>query len=185
MLGHHPKLRYDLHKHGRRASAKVRAAERTHWAETSGSAPAAEVENQKVLWKLDLTVEPEGEAPFEAKVDVLLSWRDDVEPSERHYRFVVLYDPSDHGQVLIDDSDETTRMLAVHQLEERTDAQVSRMRERGQGFWVDRYQAAQESLATYMSTDHSQLSADEREDALHAQQQKMRDIMGATPAWRP
>ena len=184
MLGHHPKLRYELDKNGRRAFAKVRAAERTHWAETSGSAPAAEVENQKVLWKLVLWVEPEGEEPFEAKVDELLGWRETVEPSERHYRFVVLYDPSDHGKVVIDHSDEGARMLAVHGLEERTDDQVSRMRQRGQGVWAERYKAAQDSLAAYMGTDRSQLSADEREDALHAQQQKMREIMAGDSAQR-
>ncbi len=184
MLGHHPMLRYDLQRKGRRAFAQVRAAKRTSWAETSGSAPAAEVENQKVLWKLVLLVEPEGEEAFEANVDELLGWRERVEPSERHYQFVVLYDPSDHSKVLIDHSDEGERMLAVQQLEERTDAQVSRMRDRGQGFWADRYKTAQDSLAAYMRTDQSGLSADEREDALHAQQQKMRDIMAGDSAQR-
>jgi hypothetical protein len=184
MLGHHPKLRHDLHKHGRRAFAKVREAKRTKWAETTGSSPAGEVENQKVLWKLVLQVEPEGGEPFEAKVEEMLGWRETVEPSERHYRFVVLYDPSDHAKVLIDDTDEGARMLAVHDLKERTDAQVSRMRERGQGDWADRYQAAQDSMAEYIGADHSTLSADEREDAVRAQRQKIRDIMAGDSAQR-
>src|SRR5262249_10864613 len=91
--------------------------------------------------------------------------------------FVVLFDPSDHTKVVIDHSDEAARMLTVEQFEERADARVDRMREQGQGAWADRVQAAQDSLAEYMGTDHSKLSADEREDALHAQQQKMREVM--------
>jgi hypothetical protein len=68
-------------------------------------------------------------------------------------------------------------MLDVKQLKERSAAQVSRMREQGQDVMADRVQAAQDSMAEYMATDHSKLSADDREDALHAQQQKMREIM--------
>jgi hypothetical protein len=177
MLGHHPILRRQLEKKGLRAPAKVREAKRLPWSETTGNMPAAELANQKNLWELVLVVEPESEQPFEARVQELLSWSEDVEPSERHDQFVVLYDPSDHSKVVIDHSDEADRMLAVDRLKEQTDAQVSLMRDRGQGFWADRYQAAQESLAAYMSEDHSNLSADQREDALHAQQQKMREIM--------
>jgi hypothetical protein len=82
----------------------------------TGNSPAAEVQNQKILWKLVLQVEPEGEEPFEARVEEMLSWNETVEPSERHNRFVVLYDPSDHAKVVIDESDKSARMLAVHDL---------------------------------------------------------------------
>lgn len=184
MLGFHPKLRHDLEKNGQRALAKVREAKRTRVAATTGNAPADQVANQKVLWKLVLQVEPDGQEPFEAKVEEMLSYGINVEPSERHYRLAVLYDPSDHSKVLIDQSDEGERMLAVSTLKQRTDGQVGRMRERGQGFWADRVQAANDSLGEFMSQDDSQLSADEREDARHAQQQKMRDIMAGDSAQR-
>jgi hypothetical protein len=186
MLGFHPKLRHDLEKNGQRALAKVREAKRTRVAATTGNAPADQVANQKVLWKLVLQVEPDGQEPFEAEVEEMLSYRMNVEPSERHYRFAVLYDPSGHSKVRIDQSDEGARMLAVSKLKERTDAQVGRMRERGQGFWADRVQAANDSLGKFMSQDDSdsELSADEREDARDAQKQKMRDIMAGDSAQR-
>jgi hypothetical protein len=75
-------------------------------------------------------------------------------------------------------------MLELHEFNERGDARVERMREQGQDFWADRVQAAQASLADYIGSDRSKLSADEREDALHAQQQKMREIMGGASAQR-
>lgn len=148
-----------------------------HWTESFGNSPAGQVESQKVLWKLLLVVEPEGEKSFEAEVEEMLSWRMNIEPSDRHYQFVVLYDPSNHAKVVIDHSDVADRMLDVNQLEEQTDAQVGRMRQRGQDVLADRYKAAQDSLASYMGQDRSDLTADQREDALHAQQQKMREIM--------
>jgi Short C-terminal domain len=184
MLGFHRKLRHDLEKNGQRALAKVREAKRTRVAFATGNAPADQVADQKVLWKLVVQVEPDGQEPFEAKVEEMLSYHMNVEPSERHYRFAVLYDPSDHSKVLIDQSDEGERMLEVSNLKERTDAQVGRMRERGQGFWADRVQAANDSLGKFMSQDDSQLSADEREDARDAQRQKMRDIMAGDSAQR-
>ena len=177
MLGHHPMLRHELEKNGQRAFAKVREAKKTHYYESFGTTPAQEVQNTRVLWKLVLHVEPEGGDAFDANVEEFFTSNITVEPSERHYQFVVLFDPSDHSKVLIDDSDEASRMLDVELFKERSDAQVSRMREQGQGVMADRVQSAQDSLAQYMATDHSKLSADEREDALHAQQQKMREIM--------
>jgi hypothetical protein len=184
MLGHHPLLRHELEKKGRRALAKVREAKKTHYYESVGTTPAQEVQNTRVLWKLVLSVEPEGEAAFDANVEDFFSSGAVVEPSERHYQFVVLFDPSDHSKILIDHSEEGARMLSVEQFQEGADARVSRMREQGQDVWADRVQAAQDSLAEYMGTDHSQLSADEREDALHAQQQKMREIMAGDSAQR-
>jgi vacuolar-type H+-ATPase subunit H len=177
MLGHNPKLRRDLQKKGRRAFAKVRDAKKTHYYESFGTTPAQEASNTRVLWKLMLRVEPEGENAFDANVEEFFGSGAIVEPSERHYQFVVLFDPSDHTKVVIDHSDEASRMLDVQQFKEQADARVSRMRERGQDFWADRVQAAQDSLADYVGTDRSKLTADEREDALHAQQQKVREIM--------
>jgi len=177
VLGHTPILRRELEKNGRRALAKVRDAKKTHYYEAFGTTPAQEVSNTRVLWKLELQVEPEGEPAFDANVEEFFGSSTTVEPSERHYQFVVLFDPSDHSKVLVDHSDEGARMLQVEQFKERADARVETMRERGQGYWADRVQAAQDSLAEYMGEDHSKLSADEREDALHAQQQKMRELM--------
>ena len=57
-------------------------------------------------------VEPEGEEAFQAKVGALLGIDLRIEPSARHYRFAVLYNPSDHRKVVIDDSDGRTRTSA-------------------------------------------------------------------------
>ena len=184
MLGHHPKLRRELQDNGQRAFAKVREAHKTHYMESFGTTPAQEVSNTRYLWKLVLRVEPEDEDAFDANVEEFFGADATVEPSERRYQFVVLYDPSDRSKVVIDRSDEAWRMLDVQKFEERSDAQVSRMRERGQGVWADRLEAAQNSMAEYIGTDRSNLSTDEREDALHAQQQKMREIMAGDSAQR-
>jgi hypothetical protein len=184
MLGIHPKLRRDLEKHGLRAFAKVREAKMTHLTEATGNAPADLVQSQKNLWKLVLQVEPEGEEPFEVRLEEWHSSQDKIEPSERHYQFVVLYDPGDHSRVVIDHSDEAARMLMVNRVKEKDAARVKRMRERGQNFWADRVEAAQDSMADYLSEDRSDLSADEREDALAGQQQKMREIMAGDSAQR-
>lgn len=184
MLGHHPKLRHELEKKGRRAFAKLLEAKKTHYDESFGTTPAQEAENTRVLWKLALHVEPDGEEGFDANVEEFFGWNATLEPSERHFQFVVLYDPSDHTKVVIDHSAEGSRMLSVELFKERSDAQVSGMRERGQGFWADRVQAAQDSMVEYIGTDRSKLSADQREDALHAQQQKVREIMVGDSAQR-
>ena len=91
-------------------------------------------------------------------------------PSQDYIKILRVHDPSDHGKVLIDHSDERARLLAVHHLEERTNAQAGPMREWGQNGWSGRYKAAQDSVAAYMSADHSQLGANDHEDAPHAQQ---------------
>jgi hypothetical protein len=96
----------------------------------------------------------------------------------------VLYDPDDHSKVVIDHSDEATRMLMVKRVKEKGDARVRRMRDRGKNFWADRVQAAQDSVADYIGEDQSNLSADEREDALVGQQQKTRAIMAGDSAER-
>lgn len=184
MLGFHPQLRRELEKRGRRALAKVREATMTHLAEATGNAPADLVQSQKNLWKLVLQVEPDGEEPFAAKLEEWHTSQDKIEPSERHYQFVVLYDPADHSKVVIDHSDEGARMLMVNRVKEQGDARVQRMRARGQNFWADRVEAAQDSLADYIGQDHSNLSADQREDAMAAQQQKMRDLMTGDSAQR-
>ena len=177
MLGHHPMLRHELEEKGHRALAKLLEAKKTHYYESVGTTPAQEVSNTRVLWKLVVRVEPEGEEPFDANVDEFFQEGAIVEPSERHYRFVVLFDPADHTKVLVDHSEEAGRLLDVQRFEEQADARVDRMRAQGQNAEADRVKAAQDSLAAYMATDRSNLSADEREDALHAQQQKMREIM--------
>jgi hypothetical protein len=67
MFGHHPLLRHELKKNGRRAFATAVECKRTHILDTEGD-PSL-VSSTRRLWKLVLRVEPEGEPPFEAKVD--------------------------------------------------------------------------------------------------------------------
>jgi hypothetical protein len=179
MLGRHPALRLELAKKGKRAPAKVREAERTKW--TDGGPDGF---NTVRLWKLVLLVEPEGEEPFEAKVDELLGIDWMVEPSERHYAFAVLYDPSDHRKVVIDRSDEGNRMLEDLQSRERTDAQTDRMRAQGQGALADRYQAAEELKMQYRRNEDPNLSADEREDRQQEMRRKMHEIMAGDSVQR-
>src|SRR4051794_9458274 len=68
MLGHHPLLQRKPRKSGRRAFATVLESERTKYNETFGN--EALVSNTTVLWKLEVRVAPDGEAPFDALVDL-------------------------------------------------------------------------------------------------------------------
>src|SRR5438270_13966943 len=98
MLGHHGLLERKLRKHGRRAPSVVLVAKRTHFTEAYGNAG-----EQRRLWKLHVRVEPEGEAPFEADVEDMLwqTW----EPAPWG-QFPVLFNPSDHGHVVVDHREE-------------------------------------------------------------------------------
>jgi hypothetical protein len=130
MLGHHPLLRRKLAKSDRRAFATVLESERTKYNETFGN--EALVSKTTVLWKFKLRVAPDGEPPFEADADVLLPqmWS----PSSGT-RFPVLYDPDDHSEVIIDQTEEGDRLLGDEMDRSRVDARVGRMRERGEARW--------------------------------------------------
>jgi Short C-terminal domain len=174
MLGHHPLLEHELRKKGRRAFAKVLDCRRTHYTETVGS--AAVVGDTRILWSLVLEVEPDGEPPFEAKIDALLPQLWSPEPSAE-LAFPVLYDPEDHTKVVLDQSDEGYRALTEAQSRERVDAEVSRMRSRGQSAWADRYQAAMDSLAEYRRTEDPSANPDLQAQAWADEKAKMRSIM--------
>src|SRR3954454_4207979 len=135
MLGHHPLLARQLRKSGRRAFATVLDSKRTMYNETTGNSGL--VSNTVVLWKFVLRVEPEGESPFEAKVDVLMPqmWSPSVGA-----RFPVLYDPRDHAKVVVDHSDEGEQLLGQEMDKERTDARAARWRAAAQGDMADRYE---------------------------------------------
>src|SRR5947209_1145156 len=98
MLGYHPLLERSLRKKGRRALAKIVSAERTHLLNTVGD-PSV-VSNTTRMWKLVLQVEPEGEKPFEAKLEAWFGQTSDPRAMES---YSVLYDPGDHSKVMIDD----------------------------------------------------------------------------------
>jgi Short C-terminal domain len=172
MLGHHPLRAHELSKKGRRAFAKVIESERTHYAETLGN-PAI-VGDTDILWKLVLRVEPDGEPPFEVKVDELFPqlWS----PSAGSM-FPVLYDPADHSKVMVDRSEEATRLLEEFQHKQMVDAQVDRMRARGQGMWADRYQAVEDSLAQFRRDEDPSADPDDRARQWAEQKAKMKSIM--------
>ena len=90
MLGHHPLLERELRKKGRRAFARVLESERTHYTEAVGS--AAVVSDTQILWKLVLRVEPDGESPFDAKLEALFPQIFSPSPSADP-SLPVLYDP--------------------------------------------------------------------------------------------
>src|SRR3954452_1163255 len=145
MLGHHLLLERRLRKSGRRAFATVLDSERTHYTETHGN--EAVVSNTTVLWKLQLQVAPDGEPAFEAEADVLLpqTWS----PSSGT-RFPVLYDPDDHAKLVIDRSEEGTRLLDDEVDRSRVDERVGRMRARGEDEMADRYVEAHKLTRQYM-----------------------------------
>src|SRR4051794_29893616 len=99
MLGYHPLLGRELRKSGRRAFAKVLEADRGKFATSTGNLAAEQIATTKVHWTLVLSVEPEGEPAFQAKIDAMLGL--DHNPAAGD-EIPVLYDPKDHQKVLLD-----------------------------------------------------------------------------------
>jgi hypothetical protein len=74
-------------------------------------------------------------------------------------------------------SDEGYKELDLLLSKQRSDARVSRMRERGQGMWADRYQAAEDSLAEYRKNDDPTADPVQRANQLQAEKAKVRALM--------
>jgi hypothetical protein len=169
MLGHHPRLERELRKKGKRATATVIESQRTRYTETLGN-PSI-VSDTKILWKVVLRVEPEGEEPFETKLDALFGQMS--EPTVGG-QWPVLYDPSDHSKVLIDHTEEGAQAFVNQRVKERSDATVARMRERGQDDVADRLQALQ---ASGLTSNWSRNPAELREQ-IAARKAQIAEIMG-------
>ncbi len=103
MFGTHQLLEHRLRKSGKSALANVTACERK---ETMQQNVNAGVGTPKTLCYLELQVQPEGEPGFEAKTD---AWLVGTEGAHVGMTVPVLYDPSDHGKVVVDSSDEAWR----------------------------------------------------------------------------
>jgi putative oligomerization/nucleic acid binding protein len=171
MLGFHPLLERELRKKGRRALAKVVEAHRGRFGEATGNLPAEQIATTKIHWTLVLSVEPEGEPPFEAKLDDLLGLGYNPLPGDR---LPVLYDPDDHSKVLVDQSDEGVTNLANQDITDRTEATIAKMRAQGLGDIADRYQAvADAGLLTNWSSDPAKLR-----DQIHERQAEIKELMG-------
>jgi hypothetical protein len=168
MLGFHPLLQRTLRKKGRRAFATIVSAERTHLLNTAGD-PSV-VSNTTRMWKVVLHVEPEGEPPFEAKLDAWFGQMDDPRAQEQ---YVVLYDPGDHTKVVIDNSDEGVQMLVNHTVTERAEKTIDNMRAHGQNEMARRYQqVVDDGLLTDYSNNPIELRKQIRE-----RRTKIKEIM--------
>ncbi|WP_156623064.1 SHOCT domain-containing protein [Mycobacterium sp. 1164966.3] len=60
-------------------------------------------EATRALWTMTVRVQPDGEAPFEANLD---AWLWEAERPRMDWFVSVLYDPSDHRRVVLDQSAE-------------------------------------------------------------------------------
>ncbi|MCW2967206.1 MAG: hypothetical protein JWM71_978 [Solirubrobacteraceae bacterium] len=90
-----------LRKQGAQAPAEVLEAQQTHLTSSSGN-PNVD-SNINVLWKLKVEVRPEGEQPFPADVKAYFPVGAQPAPGQI---LTVLYDPDDHSQVAVDNSDQ-------------------------------------------------------------------------------
>ncbi|MFL5824495.1 MAG: SHOCT domain-containing protein [Solirubrobacteraceae bacterium] len=168
MLGYHPLLERSLRKKGRRAFATLVSAERTHLLNTVGD-PSI-VSNTTRMWKVVLRVEPEGETPFETKLE---AWFEQTSDPRGMERYAVLYDPDDHNKVMLDDSAEAVQAVVDEKTKERTDATLATMRTRGQNELARRYQEVfDEGLTTKWSDDPMELRKQIRE-----RREKIKEIM--------
>jgi hypothetical protein len=170
MFGFHPLLRHELEKKGKRAFATVVECKETHLLETAGD-PSV-VSSTERMWKLVLRVEPEGEQPFEAKVDEYLPQLSATSVGDK---FPVLYDPDDHSKVVVDHSQLGATALVDEQIKEHTDDLISTMRERGQGDMADKLQQVYDAgLMSYQPTD----DPTQIHELIKARQEKIKEIMG-------
>src|SRR4051794_37062898 len=140
MLGHHPLLERRLRSKGRRAVAQILEAKRTSYTETLGN--DAIVSDTRRLWKLRLRVAAEGESPFEVDIDELFV---QTHSPSIGSRLPVLYDPDDHGHVVIDHTEEGDRLFREEMDRERVEERVAGMRERGQGDLAESYVEAHQA----------------------------------------
>lgn len=101
MFGDNRRLERKLRKKGRQALAEVLEAERTNYTLTRNNDSIAAA--TKIVWKLKLRVQPEGEPDFE--VDIKDGW-DQFGSPRVGTRVPVLYDPDNHSKVVLDESGE-------------------------------------------------------------------------------
>jgi Short C-terminal domain len=84
---------------GKAARAVIVDARKGHWESSTGGSPAELVNSARVTWELVLRVMPEGGPPFDATVRE--AFRAGGRPTLDD-QIKVLYDPQDHGKVVID-----------------------------------------------------------------------------------
>jgi len=121
MLGNHQLLTHRLRKSGKSCMATVVSYRRTMGMNESiqGGAPFA-----KSLCELTLRVEPQGEPPFEARTE---AWLLGTEGTHEGMVVPVLYDPSDHSKVVVDQSDAGwNQAVTDNAIAERTARAVAR-----------------------------------------------------------
>jgi hypothetical protein len=100
VFGRDKKLEERLRKEGRRAQAVILDAESSYGV-TRGNPAFAE--NTEVVWKLKLQVKPEDEREFTADVKARFAQFGGPRPGAS---VTVLYDPSDHSKLVVDQSTE-------------------------------------------------------------------------------
>jgi hypothetical protein len=96
MSGDHPLLERKLRKNGKSAMATVVSYERTK------SGPMVYGASRKSLCTLRLRVAPDGEPAFEVTTE---AWLTGTEGAHDGMVVPVLYDPSDHSKLIVDQSD--------------------------------------------------------------------------------
>jgi hypothetical protein len=177
MLGHHPLLEARLRRHGQRAFAKVLEAHRTQITETLGSGAVAA--DTRVLWQLVLSVEPDGQPQFEARLDAMFPQLWSPEPSAK-VAFAVLYDANDHRKVVLDRSEEGYKAVEWLLGRQHTTEMVEKLRSRGQNVIADRYQAAHD--AGLFRTDDLPEDPGQRDQELAARRAQIKQIMAGRGA---
>ena len=116
MSGDHPLLERKLRKSGKSAMATVVSYDRIK------SGPMAYGASRKSLCKLNLRVAPDGESAFEATTE---AWLRGTEGAHDGMVVPVLYDPSDHARLIVDQSDEAWKAADGETMRARRVAQAS------------------------------------------------------------
>jgi hypothetical protein len=178
MLGHRPLLQRRLRQSGQTATATIVEARRTHYTETIGS--EAIVGNTRILWKLALQVEPDGEPAFAANVEALLPQLS--EPSEGD-RVPVRFDPDDPTKVILDTSEEARQRVAAEASLARSHERAERWRAAGQSDLADRYERIHDPALGLFGPLSS--NREERRGQQAERRARIKEIMGAPATGGP
>jgi putative oligomerization/nucleic acid binding protein len=99
LFGGNRRLEANLRHSGLTATADVSDAEQTRQQPRSVGVHAVDDQSTTTTWRLRLQVNPDGEAPFDAKLTEAVPRGEEIAVGQR---MAVLYDPNDHSRIAID-----------------------------------------------------------------------------------
>jgi hypothetical protein len=103
VLGHNKRLERKLKEQGGKRAWATVVESKKEWASTGGvNVAPGQAGSITIHQKLRLSVEPDGEPPFESTVKQVFNDSYGWEIPQEGYSVMVIYDPADHAKLVID-----------------------------------------------------------------------------------